>query len=581
MFENLQSYYDYLEADNTLLNDHSLSMRIANLRDKIEDVNLKQQCSYEIFSTDYKFENGELKPQMSYTNGDTYPNFSLFSDDLAYLKERATNTQNPKHKAKYNHIIWCSKHKHNDFAKLAVDNYLLVLSKFQLLVDDHLSNHSFCSCFKNAFILGQKSSYKKEELISFLQSILGTKKVNGFKEYDLMKFILNESKKLDTEIFQFFFSYADAVINDNIYSDFVKEYLELLILLSLKANRTPNLYYDKLAEFYVVEGNKQDSFISHDYYIKAMSNYQKTGNKEKIEAVSVLIEKAKKKINFKATEFQYTNDLINQWHTNTNNMTTDLTENNEIESILNYIITSDKILPPALSLNENIRPATFDFVHVINSDINKNVSGKQLSGINQYDLHIKNFTIAHLSMVYLKAIKNDKLNFESLIEFLKKNSWYGLNFSSENPDETVVGFNWIELLSPSLRKFFEQITIDIKSDNYSNHEEYILAVDSLVIKFEGLIREFSRLIDAQTIEIKAGETLERISFEKILDNPKLIELLPPDDVAFFKYLFTAEGLNYRNNVAHCFFKTHNYSSGVMVLLITALLRLGNYLPTKE
>lgn len=178
-------------------------------------------------------------------------------------------------------------------------------------------------------------------------------------------------------------------------------------------------------------------------------------------------------------------------------------------------------------------------------------------------------------MVFLKGIKNGKVSFETLIDFLMKHSWYGQDFTFTNADGETEGFNWIELLSPSLLNFFTQSEIDIKLNKNSN-QGYILAIDSLVIKFEGLLREFSRNIGAQTIEIKDNGTEERISFEKLLENEKIKELVPKDDIALFKFLFTSDGMNLRNNIAHCFYTTKNYSPATMFLLIAALLKLGNY-----
>jgi len=97
-----------------------------------------------------------------------------------------------------------------------------------------------------------------------------------------------------------------------------------------------------------------------------------------------------------------------------------------------------------------------------------------------------------------------------------------------------------------------------------------------VIKFEGLLREFSRNIGAQIIEFKDDGTQARISFDKLLDNAKLKNLVPEDDIALFKFIFTSNGMNLRNNIAHCFYQTKNYSSATMLLLISALLKLGNY-----
>lgn len=121
----------------------------------------------------------------------------------------------------------------------------------------------------------------------------------------------------------------------------------------------------------------------------------------------------------------------------------------------------------------------------------------------------------------------------------------------------------------------ETIGKDIKTSKH-NSQGYILAIDSFVLKFEGLLREFSRMIGAQTIEIKENGTEERINFEKLLDNEKLKALIPEDDIAYFKFLFTSQGMNLRNNIAHSFYNTSNYTSAVMLLLIVALFRLGNY-----
>ena len=174
-----------------------------------------------------------------------------------------------------------------------------------------------------------------------------------------------------------------------------------------------------------------------------------------------------------------------------------------------------------------------------------------------------------------KGQGNGKISAEGLVEYLKQNSWYGQDFNFLDSNNETQGFDWIELISPSIRSFFIQSEIDIKT-NKNNSQGYILSIDSLVIKFEGLLREFSRMIGAPTIEVGTNRTEERISFDKLLDNEKLRAIVPEDDIAFFKFLFTPKGINLRNNIAHSFYRTNNYSSAVMLLLLVALLRLGNY-----
>jgi hypothetical protein len=575
IFENIQDYYNFIESDSGLLNiDRKLSLSISSLRDKIDNEDLKFQCSQEIFFTDFIIEKGEIKSHPR-VDGNEYPNFALFNDDFKYIKIRAVDVKNAKYKAKYNHILWESKHKHLDFGKQAVDNYFAFLENTLFPLPDNLVNHAFENCFQTLFILSQNTSYKKDEVIQFLISILGSNKIIGYKEYSLMKFIADEGKKIDRKYFQVFYDYSNKILGNNIYPIHTKEYLELLIILSIKINTSPIQYHNKLADLIIEESKLQkESFINQDSYLEALRQYQKAGNKEKIEEVSVLIEKGKKHVDFKSVKWEYTDEKLQQWWENLKTGTDTIIETYTSQEIFNYLILSP-IFPKASVLNTEVRPATFDFVSVRNFDINKNIVDKAKSGIHPYFIHIENFSLKHLWLIFSKGIKADKISYETLIEFLKNNTWYGMDFTSANADGKVVGFDWIKLLSPSLLSFFSQSEIDIKLHK-DNNEEYILAIDSIVLKFEGLLREFSRTIGAQTIDLKSNSTQERISIEKLLDNPKIIELIPEDDIALFKFLFTSEGMDLRNNIAHCFYKADNYSAGLMFLIITALLRLGNY-----
>ena len=123
---------------------------------------------------------------------------------------------------------------------------------------------------------------------------------------------------------------------------------------------------------------------------------------------------------------------------------------------------------------------------------------------------------------------------------------------------------------------WNQEAINIHGLHKNNPLGYILSIDSLTLKFEGVLRAFSRQIGAQTIEIKENGTQERISFDKLLENEKITRLIPSDDLALFKFLFSKDKLNLRNNVAHCFYKPNDYSASIVWLLICAFLKLGNY-----
>ncbi|HMG82163.1 MAG TPA: DUF4209 domain-containing protein [Ferruginibacter sp.] len=576
MFENIKSYYEYLENDNGLLNNHNISKEIASLRDKSNTTELKSECSYEIFFTDYSITKAKITPHIRYANGDEYPNLSLFDDDLKYIQSRAKDIKNPKYKAKYNNLLWNSKHKHLNYAKQSIDSYIDFITSILFPLSDNLSNKAFEIYFENLFILSQSINYRKDEVLNFLISILKTDNVNGYSKYSLMKFIVVDGKRIGISILQSFYDFSNTIIIDNVYTDFNQEYLELLILLCPKLNISPKSDHNKLADFYIMESEKQEeSFVIHDFYIKALREYQKSGNKNKVEEITVLIEKVKKNISFKAIKIEHTDEKVQEWWNWLNKFTDNLIEKFESKDIYQFIIHSDKIFPKSKLLTENIQPTMFSYINVMTFDINKNIGDKKANVINAYFIYVQNFTMQYLLQIFIKGIKKGNVSYETLISYLQDNSWYGKISNGTNSEGEKENFNWMELLAPSLFSFFTQSEVDIKTGK-NNNEAYILAIDSLVIKFEGLLREFSKNIGAQTIEIKDNGTQERISFEKLLDNQKVVDVIPEDDIALFKFLFTSDGMNLRNNIAHSFYKTNNYSAGLMLLLTAALLRLGNY-----
>jgi hypothetical protein len=584
-FQNLDEYYNYLENDtNFKYLDLNTYKYITALRDKTDDENLKKICSYELFFADFSIEKGVHIPKFQ-SGANAYPTLELFDDNFDYIKIRANSVNNPKYKAKYNHLLWLSPQKHIDFAKQAIENYLLLLQNSSFPVDDNLQCYSFANYFKNLFVLCQTVSYKKDEVIQYFVSLLEGDKLNDFTKYSLMDFIVENGKKIDSLITQTFYDYSKKSI-ENLDSRVLESYLNLLVILSQKLKLSPNEFHEKLGDYHIsqLKTEKNQGFIAHHYYANALEEYKKANNKEKIEQTAVLLEQAKKSIDLKKVSFEIEdenfNTVLNQWWDSIKEKTTKIIEQCNSNEIYSYLVV-EKLFPKADKLHEEVSTPFLDLVTTMAFDINKNISKKKTSGINPYYLHINNFSVQHIWLVFSKGIKSGKISFESLIDNLKNNSWYGQDFTYLDTNNETQGFDWIELLSPALQSFFIQTEIDIKTNKH-NSQGYILAIDSFVLKFEGLLREFSRMIGAPTIEIGKNGTEERINFEKLLDNEKLKALIPEDDIAYFKFLFTSQGMNLRNNIAHSFYKTSNYTSAVMLLLIVALLRLGNYkLETKE
>jgi len=567
MFKKLKNYYDFLEKDMSFKKNFGLSSQLSILRDNIDNDDDKKKCSFEIFFNDLMFIDGKYVPLSG-----IYPSLSLF-DDFEYIKLRSLSN-NPKYKAKYNHLLWVSPQKHIKYARLAIENYLTFLKTVNIYEKDNISNKGFSEIFRNLFFLSQIINHKKDEVVNFLISLLNGEKLNGYQKYSLMEYISKEGKKNKKETLETFFNYSNNIINNEIYPEFTGEFLKLSILLSNKLKLSPKEFHNKLGDFHIESSKKhKGSFVVHSYYLKALKEFQKASNKDRIEKTTILIEKAKNELNFTKTKTEIEMPELQIWLDELKMRLTDFIEKKEAKIIYEYLINSKEIFPEAKELTENNRPIMLDLVSTINFDINKNVSNDENSGINSYYIHITNLSMRYLWFIFYIGFNNDKVNFKTLKEYIENNTWFGQTINSKKANGENESFKWSELLLPSLEHYFTQTEIDIKTQSNSN---YILSIDGLVIKFEGVLREFSRMIGAQTIELKDNGTQERISFEKMLDNEKLIKIIPKNDIALFKYLFTKKGMNLRNNIAHSFYKPKNYTAAVMWLLISAFLKLGNY-----
>lgn len=578
-FKSLDDYYQYLESDQSLLYSLKLPRKLLALREALTDETLKAECTYEYHFVDYPIHKGTLHPKITYSSGEVYPNLSLFKDGLDYIKHRLEGVTNPKYKAKYNQLLWeCLKH--NQYATQAVDNYYIALRQYLSQSDasgavDVLILQAIQTHFEVLYSISQNVHYRVEEVLALFHSYVLAEIVDDFRMVSLMSFFIAETKKNEPNVLHSFVSYTQKIIEKNEHSSVTENAHELMIVLAQKLQSDKTHVHERFAEYYIgLAGQHKDNFISHGLYLKALSHYQKAGNRTKVEEVSVTLEKAKGSLNFKTFKTEYTSPTLERYWKAIIKHLDRLIDEGSPSDIYRYLILGKGLIPKAYLLEQYIQPDFMKIAKVMSFDINRNVDVGGTGGINSYFMQLDNFTLPQLVYLFANGFKVGKISYESLIEYLKKSSWIGQDFTVADPDGDTHGFNWIDLIAPALRSFFEQSEIDIVL--HKNLEEgYILAVDSLSVKFEGLLRELSRLLGAQTIEHKSDGTEERISFDKLLANEKLLTL-PEDDIAYLKFVFTEKGLNLRNNVAHCFFPAKKYKAGLMLLLIVALLRLGNY-----
>jgi hypothetical protein len=83
---------------------------------------------------------------------------------------------------------------------------------------------------------------------------------------------------------------------------------------------------------------------------------------------------------------------------------------------------------------------------------------------------------------------------------------------------------------------------------------YILAIDSLTLKIEGILRDFCEFSDITTFSTrreKTGIIVKEKDVNALLHDTKLKEILGNDNILLLRFLLIEKGgYNLRHNVAH-------------------------------
>ena len=255
------------------------------------------------------------------------------------------------------------------------------------------------------------------------------------------------------------------------------------------------------------------------------------------------------------------------------------------EQILGYFAMAEEILVDPLENNEltkeSINKSLYQLFSTCVYDINSNIKSiKDAESLNSEVL--KNYTMGDAVQcwslflkVFVDGVINGKINYYKVHDFFEQHTWYGTKFQrSMTYDETQPTTNWISMLAPGIHNLFSQFELSILMQT-NKINNFILAIDSLTTKFEGALRDFIRLSNGNTTTIKKGEFVEQL-LEELIENPKIKELFTERDIELFKYTFTKNGKNLRNNVAHSFMQFSDYDLQTVGLIFLCFLRLGKY-----
>ena len=576
--DELKDFYDSIEKLNslTIWNIHRELKATAKIKGDWE-----KKVIVERKSLNYNLNKGKLLTNVQVTDSQgQITSIGLEKEDIEYLKERLDFTQNSWLKSRYSHLLW-QEIKHNKYAEIAIDNYVATINRIKAEEARELP------IILSAILFISKKTKKKLEIAKEVATTLINDLPNWFKP-NILNSILENNIFTKEELNDIALKVPSWVEDENPVSYFAnKQKLEAGIQLYNLLELPLNELYELLAknEDLILEQHQEDTDFVKFTTIGTKAKYLRLAGKLE-EAEDNLKEYNRLKQTVKLGKVSWElgekeTEMFNKYL----NMKSKVILDMPTEGILAFFSINEDIL---VDPEENLKNAEKTIKNSIRNlfstsvfDINSNF--KNLEDSEKIDKEvIQSYTISHgvkcfslFLKVFVDGILTGKLNYYKIYDFFESQTWYGTKFKRGMTDNEIdQNSNWLTMLAPGIHNLIAQFELSVLM-NTNKINNFILAMDSLTLKFEGALRDFIRLSGGNTSTSKRGEIKEQL-LEELLENPTTKKYFTERDIELFKFTFTQKGKNLRNNIAHSFLQFSDYNLQSVTLVFFCILRLGKY-----
>ncbi len=527
-----------------------------------------------------------------------YPDFNHFQKDaFKYLTDRA-KTNSPALAARYNHLLWKGpkRIKNQKYALEAVKNYIKAIEVYIQLFHSKTDGENLFQVSSLFEPLCQVSAEIKQDhgpLKALSRRILLQETGISFwvKAHILEEMVRHPRlfKKDDFEgclqIYRDEFNRTDKRTDFSFLAD---TYFPTAIKIAQKRSENPNEWFNMMGQCYLriaeEETDQSRFWIKQEYHSRAVDAFLKAGDSEMKAKAERLYFELKPKISLPSHEF--TSKLSGEDIKGLKEE--DQKEQEWVEKLLNDT-ESDKIygflamgvfFPTCESLLKSEGKTSVPWLKFGTSivfDENKNIR-KTGSDDDDYVqslyLQLMHTQVLRLvSRILHGGIEKGVLTYENFVKYLQNKTWLGKTYLETDLGGIPIEQNWIGLIAPSVIEYFLQTKSSLSAKYYEPN--YVLCIDSLVLKFEGLLRNFASRLSVPT-STTSEKGMREVYIHELLAHEVIRKYFSEDDLYLFKFLFTDQGINLRNKVAHCFQKESDYTEAKMIFLILALLRIGKY-----
>lgn len=596
-FTSLDDFYTKIELVNAFKTT-AISYRI---KDLIEDNKDNQEkLFFEMEAFHFVLSDGRANGYSKNIKPDgvsiyEYPDATELSKDaLIYYLERSKNTLNNSLKIRYLQILVSSEQA--EYLQLCfkdlVDSYLLEIENY--LPSKTLSENAYdiWVLFKCAFLLAKKTKYKTEIAAKLCVDFFLSKDYPKSAKYKLLAIIIENKKYYTADQLDSFYSSTIELSDTAPYCTdcfAMEKLLSVAKKLAQIIGKPFKEWHEKLAVTYEKEmqNRKDDSsnMMPMHWCEKAIEQYQFSGNNVKIKELHVKYAEYRKDFKLDTFSTELDKNEMTEWYDYLDKKAKNLIARNDPQTLLNYLSQGNDIFPNITWLQEYAKKkdeSFFDSMSISKADTNKNFSKKIITEddhnwhkiFESYQYYLDFSVLPFLRRFFYFGFIKQKVCFNTITKYLQSNSWIGNTLASRDSGGNKILYNWLSLIAPALYNFHSNFEAFLTAKNKTIN--IVLPVDSLVLKFEGLFRDFARLLALPTTVLAKGNMRE-MYIEELLEIEEMKKYFDENDMLLFRYIFVSKnGLNLRNNIAHSFLQFNDYRIEYMLLLIMALLRLGKY-----
>ncbi|MBD2722196.1 hypothetical protein [Hymenobacter armeniacus] len=525
------------------------------------------------------------------TVGSPLPN-DLGSDALSYYQQRFDQTTNPFLKARYGLILWNAPKpiKSGRYAIAALDSLLAALNQA-----DCISGRRDClDILRQACAISTRFRHREADtaaaaLDRFTGAVpyeqegrahiftLITEQAQLFRAHDPAGTILPTVVSL----FEERFAAADYHTCEHL--------CKLAAPFAQGSQLPPREWHQRLGQTYEALAAQRlsddSSLMPIEFLTRAANAYQLSGDQaaetRSLEQAQALKDKLRLGVvtsEFTPEQSQMLADDIKRH--------TEAVLAVDADEVCRYLAFSPRAIPDFADMKQKAaqerQPSFLDLVPTVYIDENRNTSHEP-SGADEEERNLRyakqmyslglQLQLQYTGRLFVEGYRQGKFTFETVRSYLEQHSWFAQPLPESDFSGNTVEYAWAPLILPGLENFFQQLG---KVANGSGQPDFVLCLDSLTPKMEGLLRELLQRSGASTITARQRD-LREVAFDGLLDLAQEKDLLDENECYFIRYVCLSEGKNVRNNVAHAYYHhLHQYSIEKAVLMVLVLLRLSHF-----